>query len=99
MTETAADPTPTNEHLVMLAEMGREDQVVAALRALPTDERTVMFLVDVHGFDYHSAAEIVGVPVGTVASRLSRARLSVRRSLRPPGQGIEERLEKPKAAA
>jgi DNA-directed RNA polymerase specialized sigma24 family protein len=41
----------------------------------------------------------VGVPVGTVASRLNRARLSVRQVLRPPGQGIESVLENPKAAA
>jgi RNA polymerase sigma-70 factor, ECF subfamily len=79
--------------------MGDRSEVVAALRALPAEERTVMFLVDVHGFDYAAAAEIVGVPVGTVASRLNRARLSVRQVLRPPGQGIESVLENPKAAA
>jgi magnesium transporter len=43
MSETAADPTPTNEHLVMLAEMGREDQVAAAFRALhPADIAEVL---------------------------------------------------------
>jgi RNA polymerase sigma-70 factor, ECF subfamily len=79
--------------------MGDRSEVVAALRALPAEERTVMFLVDVHGFDYAAAAEIVGVPVGTVASRLNRARLSVRQVLRPSGKGIESVLENPKAAA
>jgi RNA polymerase sigma-70 factor, ECF subfamily len=79
--------------------LGDHSEVVTALRALPPDERTVMLLVDVHGFDYASAAEIVGVPVGTVASRLNRARQSVRQALRPPGQGIESGPENPKAAA
>jgi RNA polymerase sigma-70 factor (ECF subfamily) len=79
--------------------LGDRSEVVAALHALPTDERTVMFLVDVHGFDYASAANIVGVPVGTVASRLNRARLSLRQALRPSGQGIESGPENPKVAA
>jgi RNA polymerase sigma-70 factor, ECF subfamily len=90
--QASGDPEPGDV-------MGDRSEVVAALRTLPADERAVMFLVDVHGFDYASAAEIVGVPVGTVASRLSRARLSVRQALRPPGQGIDDGLENPKAAA
>ena len=90
--QASGDPEPGDV-------LGDRSEVVSALRALPTDERTVMFLVDVHGFDYAAAAEIVGVPVGTVASRLNRARLSVRQALRPPRQGIESGLEKPKAAA
>jgi RNA polymerase sigma-70 factor (ECF subfamily) len=90
--QASDDPEPGDS-------LGDRSEVVAALSALPTDERTVMFLVDVHGFDYAAAAAIVGVPVGTVASRLNRARLSVRQALRPSGQGIESDLEKPKVAA
>jgi RNA polymerase sigma-70 factor, ECF subfamily len=93
LVEQASDEPEPGEFL------GDRSEVVAALRALPTDERTVMFLVDVHGFDYASAANIVGVPVGTVASRLNRARLSLRQALRPSGQGIESGPENPKVAA
>ena len=50
-----------------------------ALAALPEDQRAVVLLVDADGFDYTAAAEILGVPVGTVASRLSRARAALRR--------------------
>jgi RNA polymerase sigma-70 factor, ECF subfamily len=50
-------------------------QVVAAVDALPEAQRGVMLLVAVEGLSYREAAEVLGVPVGTVMSRLSRARL------------------------
>lgn len=68
-------------------DLSNRSEVTTALRALPADERAVVFLVDVQGFDYAGAAEIVGVPVGTVASRLNRARLSLRRALRARAGG------------
>src|SRR3954447_1359173 len=48
--------------------------ITRALRELSPDERAAVLLVDVVGFDYRTAAAIVGVPVGTLASRLSTAR-------------------------
>ena len=74
----------------------RRSELIAALRSLPGDERAVVFLVDIHGFDYTRAAEALGVPVGTVASRLNRARISLRRALRPRGGGSAEAPENPK---
>jgi RNA polymerase sigma-70 factor, ECF subfamily len=68
-------------------DLAYRSEFATALRALPEDERAVVFLVDVQGFDYAGAAEIVGVPVGTVASRLNRARLSLRRALRARAGG------------
>ena len=41
---------------------------------LPDDQRTVLMLVCVDGLSYKEAAEVLGIPVGTVMSRLSRAR-------------------------
>lgn len=55
--------------------------LAAALAALPSEQRAVVLLVDAEGFDYGEAADVLGVPVGTVASRLSRARLALRRQL------------------
>lgn len=52
-----------------------------ALAALPAADRAAVLLVDAHGFDYRSAAEILGVPEGTVASRLNRTRALLRRFL------------------
>jgi RNA polymerase sigma-70 factor, ECF subfamily len=49
-------------------------EVVAAVEALPEAQRVVMLLVAVEGFSYREAAELLNVPLGTVMSRLSRAR-------------------------
>jgi len=46
----------------------------AALQQLPVDRRVVVLLVDGQGFSHTDAAVVLGVPAGTVASRLSRAR-------------------------
>ena len=52
-----------------------------ALRQLPPEQRAVVVLVGVQGLDYEQAAEILGVPGGTIASRLSTARTILRRAL------------------
>jgi RNA polymerase sigma-70 factor (ECF subfamily) len=52
-----------------------------ALDALPDAYRVVVVLVDVEGYSYPEAAETLGVPVGTVRSRLSRARGQLQRLL------------------
>ena len=48
-----------------------------ALKELPDDQREVVELVDMNQFDYEEAADILGIPVGTVRSRLSRGRLKL----------------------
>ena len=65
--------------------------LAAALAALPTEDRAAVLLVDAQGFDYRSAAEILGVPEGTVASRLNRARAALRRHLDDRLEGASER--------
>lgn len=55
--------------------------LAAALAALPADHRAAVLLVDAHGFDYAEAGRILGIPPGTVASRLNRARGTLRRAL------------------
>ncbi len=49
-----------------------------ALAALDPDQHAVLLLCDAEGFGYEEAAAALGVPVGTVKSRLSRARAAVR---------------------
>lgn len=51
--------------------------LAAAVDRLVPEHRSVLLLVDLHGFDYRATAEILAVPVGTVRSRLSRARRSM----------------------
>jgi RNA polymerase sigma-70 factor (ECF subfamily) len=54
-----------------------ERQVQQALDLLDADQRVVVVLVDLQNFSYQEAAQILGVPVGTVKSRLTRARLQL----------------------
>ena len=50
------------------------DEVTMAINSLPIDFRTVILLCDVEGFTYEEIASIIDVPIGTVRSRLFRAR-------------------------
>jgi RNA polymerase sigma-70 factor, ECF subfamily len=52
-------------------------QVVQAVNTLPEAQRIVMTLVAVEGLSYREAADVLDVPIGTVMSRLARARLSI----------------------
>ncbi|HYW30366.1 MAG TPA: sigma-70 family RNA polymerase sigma factor [Gemmatimonas sp.] len=56
--------------------------IIRALDALPPVFRAVIVLVDMEGYDYSEAADTLGVPVGTVRSRLFRARRLLQESLR-----------------
>lgn len=49
-------------------------EVTDKMRELPEDQRAVLALVAVEGYSYKEAAELLDIPVGTVMSRLSRAR-------------------------
>ena len=49
-------------------------EVLAAVDALPDEFREVVVLGDLHGLPYAEIAEVLGVPVGTVKSRLFRGR-------------------------
>ncbi len=66
------------------------------LAQLPVDFRVVAVLVDIQGHDYKAASEVIGAPVGTVKSRLARARerlrecLAGRRELFAPSQRLED---------
>ena len=55
--------------------------LVAALRSLPAELRTVVLLVHADGLDYEATSQVLGIPVGTVASRLHRARAALRAEL------------------
>lgn len=52
-------------------------QVIQHLNTLPEAQRTVMMLVCVDGYSYKETANIIGIPEGTVMSRIARARLKI----------------------
>ena len=51
-----------------------DDELSSAISSLPEDFRTVIILCDIEGYTYDEIADFVDVPVGTVRSRLHRAR-------------------------
>jgi len=55
--------------------------LLRAFAALPHDQRAVLFLISVEDVSYQEAARVLGVPIGTVMSRLSRGRERLRRSM------------------
>jgi RNA polymerase sigma-70 factor, ECF subfamily len=65
-----------DDHVLWSGERGIIDAIAVrqALARLPVAYREIVSLVDLVGFSYSEAAELVGVPIGTVMSRLSRAR-------------------------
>ena len=71
------DPSPEQQAI------SRElhDHVQRAILGLPFDQRNTIMLVDVQGLSYEEAAEAMDVSMGTVKSRLSRARAAVRDAL------------------
>jgi RNA polymerase sigma-70 factor (ECF subfamily) len=52
-------------------------QVILAVDRLPEAQRTIMLLVAVDGLTYQEAAEVLQIPIGTVMSRLARARQTI----------------------
>lgn len=70
--ETVADPnSATPEQSAMHSE------IIGAVGRLPETQRMVMLLVGAEGFTYAEAAEFLHIPIGTVMSRLSRARQAI----------------------
>src|SRR5262252_9628570 len=60
-------------------------EVRRAVDRLPPDQRTALLLVTVDGLSYKEAAEVVQVPVGTIMSRLARARIALQLHLEAGG--------------
>jgi RNA polymerase sigma-70 factor (ECF subfamily) len=59
----------------------RDQQVLAALGRLDAEYRAVLVMRDIEGFDYAQMADVLGLPLGTLKSRLFRARLALRDEL------------------
>ena len=81
-----ADPNMTPSEQSEADEL--EHAIQHCLDALPTEFRAVVVLADIQGMDYSEVATSVRVPLGTIKSRLARARLRLRECLR----GFEELL-------
>lgn len=78
------DPSETPEQIALLNELQRAIQ--DCISALGAEQRVVLVMSDIDGLDYESIASAVGVALGTVKSRLSRARAAVRKCLSGLGE-------------
>jgi RNA polymerase sigma-70 factor (ECF subfamily) len=81
LTEMVADQLASDPETSVL-----HQQIVSAVESLPDLQRAVMLLVAVEGMSYREAATVLEVPIGTVMSRLARARLTIGEAFgnRPP---------------
>lgn len=82
--DRVVDPNPGPEPQALGAETARHIQ--QAIDELPPDQRLTVVLCDVQGLSYEEAAQIMAVELGTVKSRLSRARSHLRRLLTEKGE-------------
>jgi RNA polymerase sigma-70 factor (ECF subfamily) len=78
--ERAADGAPRPDELLERQETAR--QVQEALQALTEDHRLILVLREIQGLSYEEIAAAIGVEVGTVRSRLHRARMALKLGLR-----------------
>ncbi|MCU0702851.1 MAG: sigma-70 family RNA polymerase sigma factor [Fimbriiglobus sp.] len=73
-------------------ERTEDERVLAeAMAKLSPEHRTVLVLKDIDGLKYEDIAEVMGVPIGTVRSRLHRARLELKSLLDPDEVGLVDR--------
>jgi RNA polymerase sigma-70 factor, ECF subfamily len=85
--EGAFDPDDPSEYVKPNAALERteeERRLHAALARLSHEHREVLVLKEIEGLKYEQIAEVLGVPIGTIRSRLHRARLELRDLLVPP---------------
>jgi RNA polymerase sigma-70 factor (ECF subfamily) len=90
--DAGADPTWDPDRLAQRRETIAS--IEAALLQLPEEQRLAVVLSDVQGLDYEEVARVMGVPLGTVKSRIARARDRLRRLLTPRGE-LSANAERP----
>lgn len=86
-----AEPTGDLEAEIVQATIGEE--LATALDALPPAQREALWLREVDGLTYQEIARVQGCPVGTVRSRLARAREAVLASLEGGDARLQHRVE------
>lgn len=90
----AAEDVDTSSKVIPLfpnANGGETQDVMAAVNTLAPEFRDVLWLVVVEGLSYKETAQTLDIPMGTVMSRLYRARREIRRWLTTPGIAKKER--------
>jgi len=78
--ESVLTPSPTTPESLLLERL-EADALHHAIAGLPVPYREVLLLADMEEMSYQEIADTIGIPIGTVMSRLSRARRAVRETL------------------
>ena len=89
-----ADPAPVPEEALLQKEQQRA--VALAMEQLPPEQREILQLRVVQELPYEQIAEILGLPVGTVKSRLARARIQLKKNLADGNLSVSETSNKQK---
>jgi RNA polymerase sigma-70 factor (ECF subfamily) len=77
--DTVAHSGPTPEEMLQSKE--REAAIQQALRKLSHEHRSIIVLRDIEGFSYNEISDVLGISMGTVKSRIARARADLKKSL------------------
>lgn len=88
-----AEGSPSPEGMLEIKELDLTIQ--SCIARLPEKFRPIVIMVDVQGFDYAEASKAVGEPLGTVKSRLARARLRLRDCLSASNENISAPVNNP----
>lgn len=72
--DDVADTHPLSDPFASVSASETQRLLMAAIETLPTASREAFVLVYVEEFQYHEAAQMLGIPIGTVQSRLNRAK-------------------------
>ena len=81
--QTGNDPLapPVASAEVQALERLGDSEILMALRELPSDFRVAIYLADIEGYPYRQIADMMGIPIGTVMSRLHRGRAKLKQRL------------------
>jgi RNA polymerase sigma-70 factor, ECF subfamily len=79
-----AEQPDDDRHVANSPDLGLRMDLVAALKRLPVEQREPLLLVTLEQLSYAECAELLRIPIGTVMSRISRARIALRALLDGP---------------
>jgi len=85
--DAVPEPATAENPESLLLVQARQEQIQSALEELPVNYREIILLCDLEEMRYQEISETLGIPIGTVMSRLSRARKAMRALL---GAGMKE---------
>lgn len=91
--ETFADVIADANEEPLLSRLERreaQETVQRALACLSREHRAILTMVDAEGLGYEEAAEVLDCPLGTIRSRISRARLAFKKALLAQAEGVTE---------